>query len=475
MKRTAIVWFRNDLRVHDNEALTMALKMAEDVVPVYVFDERLFKGTTRFGFAKTGPHRTRFIIESVQDLRKNLIELGANLLVRIGHPEQILSDLARQVKPSWVLCNRERTDEEVRVQDSLEQKLWAQGVELLYTRGKMLYHTQDLPVPVHHTPNLFTQFRKENEQITAIRVPLPTPNALPPLRPDVAPGELPTITDFGHAYLPPHPKGVLPFVGGETAGLARLRHYFWETDAIAHYKETRNGLLGSNYSSKFSPWLSQGCLSPKMVYHELKRYERERVSNESTYWLFFELLWRDFFRLMGKKFGNHIFLKGGPQKKNLKHLKNHRELFQLWADGQTGVPFIDANMRELNATGFMSNRGRQNTASFLVRDLKVNWQMGAEYFESMLLDYDPCSNWGNWNYVAGVGSDAREDRYFNILTQARNYDPQGLHVKQWCPELSNVPEELIHRPDLLTAAQRQTFSVNGYPKPLVKMEKWVTA
>jgi deoxyribodipyrimidine photo-lyase len=129
-------------------------------------------------------------------------------------------------------------------------------------------------------------------------------------------------------------------------------------------------------------------------------------------------------------------------------------------------------MRELNATGWMSNRGRQNAASFLVKDLKVNWQMGAEYFESLLIDYDPCSNWGNWNYVAGVGSDPREDRYFNILTQARNYDPKGTFVRLWCPELREVPLEKIHRPDLLNEGDRKRFGVNGYPKALVRIEKW---
>jgi len=129
---------------------------------------------------------------------------------------------------------------------------------------------------------------------------------------------------------------------------------------------------------------------------------------------------------------------------------------------------VDANMRELAATGFMSNRGRQNVASFLVRDLKVNWQLGAEYFESQLIDYDPCSNWGNWNYVAGVGTDPREDRYFNLLTQAKNYDPQGEYVRIWCPELAAITPDRIHRPDLLSASER-----NGYPKALVKIEKWI--
>ncbi|MFN0034381.1 MAG: DASH family cryptochrome, partial [Saprospiraceae bacterium] len=423
MKRRAIVWFRQDLRLHDNEAIVTALRMADEVVPIYIFDERVFRGQTRFGFPKTGRFRARFVLESVADLRASIQKLGSNLLVRIGRPEAILSEMAQELKASWVICNRERTQEEVLVQDGLEQKLWGIGVELLYTRGKMLYHTQDLPMPVQHTPDVFAQFRKENEHITPVREPFPSPAALPPLPSTLAVGDIPTLPELGHQPFETDPRAALPFRGGETEALRRLRYYLWDKDLVVHYKETRNGLVGGDYSSKFSPWLAQGCLSPKLVYHELKRYERERMSNDSTYWLVFELLWRDFFRLMGKKYGNRIFLKGGTQGKSLRQLKNNRETFDLWAEGRTGVPFVDANMRELAATGWMSNRGRQNVASFLVRDLKINWQMGAEHFESQLVDYDPCSNWGNWNYVAGVGSDLREDRYFNILTQAKNYDP----------------------------------------------------
>lgn len=472
MKRRALIWFRQDLRLHDNEALTTALRMADEVVPVYVFDERVFKGQTRFGFPKTGKFRARFLLESVENLRANLRTAGSDLIVRVGKPEYIVPEIAREIKASWVLCNRERTYEEVLVQDVLEQKLWSIGVELLYNRGKMLYHTQDLPVPVQHMPDTFTQFRKENEHITPVRLPLPAPTVMPALPTELESGNLPVLEELGHASFEQDTRAVMPFKGGETEGLARVHHYFWESNAIAIYKETRNGLIGDNYSSKFSPWLSAGCLSPKYIYHEIKRYEQERVSNESTYWMFFELLWRDFFRLMGKKHGNRIFLKGGPQAKPQRHLKNDLELFQIWAEGRTGVPFIDANMRELNATGWMSNRGRQNTASFLVKDLKVNWQIGAEYFESLLLDYDPCSNWCNWNYVAGVGSDPREDRYFNILTQARTYDPNGDYVRIWCPELKNVPDTKIHRPDLICAGERVTYGMNGYPKPMVRIEKW---
>jgi len=250
---------------------------------------------------------------------------------------------------------------------------------------------------------------------------------------------------------------------------------YWETDQISTYKETRNGLLGLDYSSKFSMYLSQGCISPKTIYSEIKKYEEERMSNDSTYWLTFELLWRDFFRLMGKKHGNTIFQIGGTKKDDQFSKDESFDKFNKWAEGKTGIPFIDANMKELNQTGFMSNRGRQNVASFLVNDLGMNWLMGAEYFESLLIDYDPCSNYGNWNYVAGVGSDPRTDRYFNIYSQAKRYDPKGEFVKSWLPELSGLSDQEIHLPSSVSENQLESKGValgSTYPKAMLNTKKW---
>lgn len=476
MERKAIVWFRNDLRLHDNEALTEALRNATQIFPVFVFDERIFLGQTRFGFRKTGPFRARFIIESVHDLRKSLRNLNGELYVRVGKPEEVIAEMMRETGSSWVFCNRERTPEEVEVQDALEQKVWALGQEIRYSRGKMLYHTADLPFPVPHTPDVFTHFRKELEKFVRVRDPLSAPaKPFPPSAMALPAGEIPTLAEFGHEPIEDDPRACLQFKGGETEGLARLRYYLWESNLIKTYKDTRNGLLGGDYSSKFSPWLANGCLSPKRIYQEIKKFEAERGGNESTYWLFFELLWRDFFRFMGKKHGTKIFLKSGPKGNADPRWRDDYERLQCWVDGQTGIPFIDANMLELKHTGFMSNRGRQNVASFLAKDLLVNWQMGAEYFESMLLDYDPCSNYGNWNYVAGVGADPREDRYFNILTQARRYDPAGAYVKHWLPQLSPLPSEKVHQPDLLSFTEQQTYSIHlggNYPKAIFNTRKW---
>ena len=476
MEKLAIVWFRSDLRLDDNESLVEAAKVAR-VVPVYVFDDRIFKGSTHaFGFARTARHRARFLIEAIADLRQRLRAIGSDLIVRTGIAEEVIADLARELKSNWVYCNRERTSEEVAVQDALERRLWGLGQELRSARGKLLYHTADLPFPVRHLPDTFTQFRKECERAVPVREPIPAPTALPPLPAGTDAGTIPTLADLGHARDDaPDGRAALRHTGGETAGLARLRHYLWDTDAAQDYKSTRNGLLGSDFSTKFSAWLAHGCLSPKRVVHELRRYEAERGSSEGTYWIFFELLWRDYFRLVAKKFGNAIFYPSGPKGGAPPQSSTDAGTFERWAAGQTGVPFVDACMRELNATGFMSNRGRQNVASFLVHDLRLDWRMGAEYFESLLIDHDVASNYGNWNYVAGVGADPREDRHFNILSQATRYDGDGSFVRVWVPELAQVPSGKIHRPDLLSAEEQSEYGVQigvDYPVALVDIGKW---
>lgn len=449
-----VVWFRQDLRLHDNEALTRAVERGEEVIPVYVFDERIFQGQTRFGFPKTGVHRTKFIIEAVQDLRESFQALGIDLYVRVGKPEEEVFKVAQETQSSWVFCNMERTQEEVDVQNALEQKLWSIGQELHFFRGKMLYHTQDLPFPVSQVPDVFTSFRKEVEKFIPIREPLPRPMSFTrwSFRPSTL-GDMPTLEDFGHTAVEEDTRAVLAFKGGERAAIARLDYYLWRSNAVKTYKETRNELLGGDYSSKFSAWLAQGCLSPKLIYQEVKRYEATRGKNKSTYWLIFELLWRDFFRLMAKKYGNAIFQRGGILGKSITPKPIDWDTFDAWANGTTGNPFIDANMIELNHTGFMSNRGRQNVASYLVHDLGLNWQLGASYFESCLIDYDVCSNWGNWNYLAGVGNDPREHRRFNILKQARRYDPKGAYVKHWLPHLATINEEEIHEISSLSSRE----------------------
>ena len=189
--------------------------------------------------------------------------------------------------------------------------------------------------------------------------------------------------------------------------------------------------MGADYSSKLSPWLSGGCISAVQVYWEIKRYEEERVANESTYWLFFELLWREFFRFVGRRYGPRLFAKGGIKGEETDPAYSNRDKLERWRLGQTEDEFVNANMVELVLTGWMSNRGRQNVASYLIHDLGQDWLEGARFFERNLIDYDPCSNYGNWAYLGGVGNDPRPNRAFNLKKQAEIYDSDGSFRKLW--------------------------------------------
>ena len=462
-----LIWYRNDLRLHDHEPLCRALKQQAEVIPVYCFDPRQFAETS-FGFAKTGPFRAQFLLEAVADLRRSLQSLGSDLVIRQGTPETVIPELVEQLGITEVYIYREVTAEEIKVERDLSRALAKMKVRLKACWGATLYHRDNLPFDIADIPELFTTFRKQVEKQSTVDPPFSSPKELPPL-PDVDPGALPTLSDLGLEHQPIDERAVLQFKGGESEGLARLQQYFWHGDHLKVYKETRNGMLGADYSSKFSPWLALGCLSPRYIYQQVQDYEDQRVKNNSTYWLVFELLWRDYFRFICAKHKNRVFYLSGIQGLSLPW-KTHWEWFDRWQSGTTGYPLVDANMRELAATGFMSNRGRQNVASFLTKNLGIDWRMGAEWFESMLIDYDVCSNWGNWNYTAGVGNDARGFRYFNIPKQSRTYDLHGDYVRHWLPELAALDENKIHKPWTLNGAQQKNVGLRlgeDYPHPIV--------
>ncbi|GAB3741066.1 DASH family cryptochrome [Spirosoma lituiforme] len=482
-----LYWFRNDLRLHDNEGFVRALEDADQVLPVFVFDPRWFTPHPRLGFPKTAVFRASFLLESVTDLRQSLRNKGADLIVRVGKPADVLAELASEINASAVYTSKEITQEETDMESKLSTKLKPLNIDVKFFWMSTLHHVRDLPFTISRLPDVFTQYRHQIEKSVTVRPTFPTPEAVS-FVPDVLPGDMPTLATLGFSnearqqIEQPDSRRAVAFTGGEHAALERLNHYLWQTDLITTYKETRNGLLGDDFSSKFSAWLANGCLSPRFIYTELKRYENERVQNESTYWMIFELMWRDFFRFVALRFGTRIFKSSGIKHDLNRKFIQDETLFQRWTDGQTGIPFIDANMRELNATGFMSNRGRQNVASFLVSDLGLDWTWGAAYFESKLIDYDPCSNWGNWNYVAGVGNDPRQfsngqPRYFNIYSQAVRYDESGDYVKHWLPELAQVPSDQVHLVSSLNAAQQEQSGVElgtDYPLPVIDPTKWLT-
>ncbi|XP_064599699.1 cryptochrome DASH-like [Liolophura sinensis] len=475
--RLVICLFRNDLRFHDNQMLHWAHRNADFVLPLYCFDPRHLKDTWHYHFPKTGPHRLRFLLDTVRDLRQTLQQHGSGLIVREGEPEKLIPDLIKRLSAGHhvhtVALQKEVTKEELDVETALISACTQHGVEIKLFWGMTLYHRDDLPFDPKQTPNVYTEFRKSVENRCSVRPLVDMPAQLRPLPGGVEGGDIPDYS-AQVSLSEPDPRSAFPFRGGETAALERLQYYLWGSDKVASYKETRNGMVGPDYSTKFSPWLALGSLSPRQIYWEMKRYEEQRTANQSTYWVIFELLWRDYFKFVAIKFGDRLFYKSGLLGKHVPW-RVDMNLFNAWKDGRTGVPYVDANMRELKVTGFMSNRGRQNVASYLTKDLKLDWRLGAEWFESLLVDHDVCSNYGNWLYSAGIGNDPRQDRKFNMIKQGLDYDSSGEYVRHWVEELKGISGGDIHRVWTLPSGllSRAGISIGlNYPYPVVVAPEW---
>lgn len=422
-----IVWFKNDLRTQDNNSLFQAAQSEKPLIAVYFFDPKQFK-TDRFGFKKTEKYRAQFLIETVQELRSELEKLNISLLVFAEEPETKLPELIKDYEIQNVFLQKEWTFEERMVVEGVKANC-SDSVSFVETYDQFLIHPDDLPYSsFDKIPEVFTQWRKKCEKQADIRKtvaikPLNSGNLLDEVT------AIPALEDLGLESFEVDERTAFPFKGGALQALKRMKNYFWETKNLARYKKTRNGLVGKDYSSKLSAWLANGSISPRTIYYEVKKFEKEETKNDSTYWLIFELYWRDFFKYVSLKHGDKIFHLSGILDKDYDWSTNKAAL-EEWIQGRTKYDFVNANMKEIALTGFMSNRGRQNVASFWAKELQQDWRIGAAYFESMLIDYDVHSNYGNWLYNSGVGNDPR-DRKFNIESQADRYDGDRKYRDLW--------------------------------------------
>ncbi|MFC5696072.1 DASH family cryptochrome [Pseudomonas sp. GCM10022186] len=455
--RRALLWLKQDLRLDDHPALQAAVQ-ADRLLPLYVFDPALLRPSP-LGPRRLGVHRARFLLESLAALDAGLRQHGSRLLVVKGDAEQVIPALVEHLDLDEVF-----TLEEMAPYERLEIRRVRQalGVPLAELQGNNLLREDELPRPLNDLPSVFNQFRELVDERLHVFQPRPVPHVLPPLPSGAAAlmEALPTLSRLGLGEPLGVPTTAFPFAGGEPAALARLRDYLWETQGVRQYQETRNGMIGSEYSSKLSPWLANGSLSPRRVAAELHRLEGQHGRSDSTQQLWLELLWREFFRWTLLRYGSALFRADGL-KATARAPRNLDERYLHWCNGRTGMPLVDANMRELVMTGWMSSRGRQVVATYLVNDLQQDWRYGAAWFEEHLLDYDPGSNWGNWAYLAGVACNPRRARAFNVLRQARQYDPDATYVSLWLPELRGLPVEQRHTPFMLSELQ---FAGLDYPR-----------
>ena len=421
--RKSIYWFRKNLRLRDNPSLFNAIKDNDEIIFIYIIDLQTYN-PNGLDIHEIGDFRKKFIMESVSDLEKNLKSKKIHLHVFEGDKFKILEEIRSSHGIDTIYCSKEVGWYE----EEDEKKLINKNFELIMSEDPHLIEESELPFNQDDLPLIFTPFRKKVEKNSKIRNEV---SELPIVNKAIVNTELKFLSKIEVNNIINHSNTAYPFEGGEKNALERLKSYLWESHNIAKYKETRNGLIGTEYSSKFSAYLSTGSISPVTIYHEIKKFEREVKKNSSTYWLIFELMWREFFRYVAKKGKKNIFMINGINGNIFnRNFNSDINLFKKWCDGKTGQEFIDANMVELNSTGFMSNRGRQNVASYLINELDLNWTWGAAYFESKLIDYDVASNWCNWMYMAGVGNNVR-NWAFNPSKQSEMYDKAGKFRSLW--------------------------------------------
>ena len=408
-----LYWFQQDLRLQDNPAL-LEHASASELLLVYCWPQ----ARPWCNLKGMGGQRERFLRESLQTLRDDLRALGQDLLVCFEAPEQVLPRLVRQFHIERVGTSITPGYHERRAREALFHAL---PVPLQLHGGNTLFRKRDLPFERGALPGQFTPFREQVEQRLAPQT-LPRPTTLP------APPAGVNFLPLEKAELSPHTA--LPLRGGAREGQRRLQQWVFERQGIAQYKLTRNCLDPLDGSSTLSPWLANGCLSVREIATAVIDYEQRIERNESTRWLLFELLWREFFHWRALRDDVSLFQAGGARRRLTRCTFEPRN-FARWCQGDTNFPLVNALMHQLEATGWMSNRGRQVAASCLVHEFGIDWRYGAAFFEKHLLDYDVASNYGNWQYLAGVGADPRGGRHFNQAKQAAEHDPEQLFTLKW--------------------------------------------
>lgn len=461
---SAIYWFRRDLRLHDHPALHLACQHAASLFPVYCHDPSQ-SYLTKWQVPRISSHRQRFLASALMDLDLQLRALDSQLSVIVANPVEALITLAKALGVTHIYCEEIAAPEEQAVVNALRDA----GLTVHTVWQSSLLRVEDLPFSVDALPDVFTTFRLAVERAQLLpRAVVLRPNCLPASPPMPKNGlsnralmimdaaqfarsmpepTSPTLTSqldqrsiTTDTPLSAFPYHLPAFQGGEGPALAHAARYFAST-LPQSYKQTRNHIIGVDYSTKFSPWLAQGAISAPMIMNLLRQHEAEFGANDSTYWIGFELLWRDYFQFLHLKYGNQLYRACGlagasstaltANAANAAKPTHDMDRFAAWCTGQTKHAFVNAAMIELATTGYLSNRMRQIVASYLIYDLACDWRAGAAWFEAQLLDYDVYSNQGNWLYIAGRGTDPRQGRRFDPDKQQHQYDPDGRYQQRW--------------------------------------------
>ena len=445
----ALHWFRSDLRLRDNTALAEAARRGSELVALFVLDTRLLDGP------RTGAPRVRFMIDCLERLAADLASRDIPLLVRRGDPLTTVPAVAREIKADLVCWNRDVSpfarQRDARVREVLEGR----GVEVVERKDGVVFEAAEVRTKTGGPYAVYSPYRRAWYQRLS-EDPHP-PRRMPPLPPPprrFVAEPVPTAAELGFGK----DEAEIP-TGGEEAALRRLRTFL--DRSVARYPSDRD-VPAKDGTSRLSPYLRFGVLSPRQCIaaaQEAAAADRRRAKGVEK-WID-ELVWREFYSAI---------LEENPRVLRRSYRPEYEELvwnddpagFKAWCEGRTGFPIVDAGMRQLLRTGWMHNRVRMITASFLTKDLLVDWRLGERWFYERLVDGDPASNNGGWQWAASTGTDAQPYfRIFNPTSQGERHDPDGIYVRRWIPELADVPDKWIHRP------WEAPLLSGDYPRPIV--------
>jgi len=446
---TAIWWIRRDLRLSDNQALAAALTHSEQVVPVFILDPGLLNS------AYNSQVREAFLVAGLRLLEAELRQRGSGLIIRQGDPLDALRLLRDETGAAAIFAEADFSPYARRRDARIGQTL-----PLTLTPGVTVQAPEKLHKPDGAPYTVFTPFSRMSRSLPFPGCPIPAPEWLP---------ALPAVTSLGIPPTPSHPADSL-FTAGEVEAQRRLDAFAAET--INHYAVGRDR-LDLDGTSGLSPYLRLGMLSARQAAWAAREAEAladNPVARKGAEIWLNELIWREFYTAMLYYFPHVRRTAFRPALRNIPW-QNDPQAFAAWTEGQTGYPVVDAAMRQLNAIGWMHNRARMIAASFLTKDLLIDWRLGERCFMQRLLDGDPAANNGGWQWIAGTGTDAAPYfRVFNPSLQGKKFDPHGVYVRRWVPELAAVPQAYIHKPwDMPSEVQRQLGVVIGkdYPAPMV--------
>lgn len=447
--KTTIVWFRNDLRVHDHPALAKAISESDAVIPLFIIDDALMNKEAK------GSNRNRFLVESLVDLLQSLQDIGGDLVIRHGNALEALQTLVNEQHVDAIYYSADYTPYSIKRDRTIESAFKDSDTTVRGFAGRLIVSSIDKLNTKSGTPHkVFTPFWR-NWQTVQRRAIAQKPSSIQlPL--NIAIGELPKTNDVTIS----RDLSSAVLQGGELAGRKRL-HDFLKND-IKQYHDNSND-MAADATSRLSAYLHFGCISPREI-------ETMLPDNKGAAAWHRQLCWRDFY---------HYVLFHHPQK-NQEFQERYREmewgddrtLLEAWQHGKTGYPVVDAAMRQLNQEGWMHNRARLIVGSFLVKDLWIDWRLGEAYFMKMLIDGDTANNNGNWQWIASVGVDPAPvfRRLYNPSSQAKNYDPNGEYVHRYVPELKDVPLKYLAEPWTMTIDQQHEYNCvigQDYPAPIV--------